>query len=95
MAAYLIVQAKVTDWEKFSEYLKHVPGVIARYQGHYLARGGEIITLEGEEEALRVVLIEFPSLAKAKEWYNSDEYLQIKMLRTGATSASLIAVEGC
>jgi len=95
MAAYVIVQVQVTDWDKFKKYLEETPGTIAQYGGRYVARGGETAILEGEEQTKRVVLIEFPSLQKAKEWYYSDEYQQIKILRAGAAIGSLIAIEGC
>jgi len=95
MAAYVIVQVQVTDWDKFKKYLKETPRTIVRYGGRYVARGGETAILEGEEQTKRVVLIEFPSLQKAKEWYYSDEYKQIKILRAGAAIWSLIAIEGC
>ena len=95
MAAYVIVQAQVTDWDKFSEYLKESPGTVAQYGGRYVARGGETAVLEGEEQTKRVVLIEFPSLQRAKEWYRSEEYQRIRMLRAGACIGSITAVEGC
>ncbi|MEV6649867.1 DUF1330 domain-containing protein [Streptomyces sp. NPDC051219] len=40
------------------------------------------------------VLIEFPDMAKGKEWYNSPEYQQIPSLRTDHTISDLILVEG-
>lgn len=95
MAAYVIVQVEVADWGKFKEYLKESPRAIAQYGGRYIARGGETVILEGQEQAKRVVLIEFPSLKSAKEWYYSKEYQQIKTLRAGAATGSLIAIEGC
>ena len=95
MAAYVIVQAEVTDWDRFSEYLKESPGVIARYGGKYIARGGETIMLEGGNEARRIVLIVFPSMQKVKEWYHSEEYRKVKLLRQGAATGSLIAIDGC
>jgi uncharacterized protein (DUF1330 family) len=94
MAAYVIVQVEVTDWDKFKEYLKETPGTIARYEGQYIARGGQTVVLEGGEKFQRVVLIEFPSLQKAKDWYDSKEYKQIKTLRAGAAIGSIIAIEG-
>jgi len=95
MAAYVIVQVEVTDGDKFKKYLKETPRVIAQYGGRYIARGGETVIFEGEDQTKRVVLIEFPSLQKAKEWYHSEEYQQIKTLRKGAATGSLIAVDGC
>lgn len=95
MAAYVIVQVEVIDWDKYRKYVRETPRVIARYGGKYLVRAGEMVTLEGDEQTRRVVVIEFPSLQKAKEWYHSEEYRQIKPLREGAATATLIAVEGC
>ncbi len=91
----MIVQAEVTDRERFKRYLEESPSVIAKYGGRYIARGGEMATLEGDSFDKRVVLIEFPSLEKAKEWYNSEEYQEIKKLREGAATGLLIAIEGC
>jgi uncharacterized protein (DUF1330 family) len=94
MAAYVIAQVDVTDVDKFKEYMKETPATIARFGGRYLARGGETVVLEGAMYAERVVLIEFPSLEKAREWYDSEEYRRIKPLRAGAATASIIAVDG-
>jgi uncharacterized protein (DUF1330 family) len=95
MAAYVIVQAEVIDWDRFKEYLKESPGVIAKYGGRYIARGGETIMLEGGDESKRTVIIEFPSLQKAREWYDSEEYQRVKSLRQGAATGSILAIDGC
>ena len=94
MAAYVIAQVHVTDGDKFKEYMKKTPETIACHGGRYLARGGETAMLEGDMNAERVVLIEFPSLQRAREWYASEEYQRIKTLRAGAATASIIAVDG-
>jgi uncharacterized protein (DUF1330 family) len=95
MAAYVIVQAEVGNWERFKEYLKASPGIIAQHGGKYIVRGGEQIVLEGGGAAKRIVIIEFPSLQQAQEWYSSEEYQRLKSLRQGVATGSLIAVEGC
>lgn len=94
MAAYIIARVNVTDINQYKEYTKVTPAVIAEFGGKFLARGGETITLEGPEQTHRVVLIEFPSLEKAQEFYNSPEYGEAKNLRIGAATASFIAVDG-
>jgi uncharacterized protein (DUF1330 family) len=86
MPAYVIARVEVTDWDKYNEYLKVGPGTLAQY--------GEKATLEGPEETRRLIILEFPSLARAKEWYNSKEYQDAKKLRAGASVGSLIAIEG-
>jgi uncharacterized protein (DUF1330 family) len=94
MAAYLVARVTVTDPERYGEYLKVSPTVIEKYGGKFIARGGEIVTLEGPEEARRVVLIEFPTLERAKEFYNSPDYQEARKLREGAGTGQLIVIEG-
>lgn len=92
MPAYVIAKVTVTDRDRYREYAKLTPGVIAKFGGRFLARGGEVVTLEGPEERQRVALIEFPSLERAKEFYSSADYCKVKKLREGAATVSLIAV---
>ena len=94
MPAYVIVRVEVTDWGKYNEYLKVGPGTLAQYGGRFIARGGDIVTLEGPEETRRMVILEFPSLGQAKAWYNSKEYQDAKKLRSGASIGSLVAIAG-
>jgi uncharacterized protein (DUF1330 family) len=71
MAAYMIAKVNVTDWDKYNEYIKVTPGIIAKYEGRFIVRGGETVTLEGPQEKWRIVVVEFPDLAKAKAFYHS------------------------
>ena len=63
MTAYILARVDVRDWDRYGEYVKHTPRVIAKFGGRFLIRGGDAVTLEGPAETLRIVLIEFPSLA--------------------------------
>jgi uncharacterized protein (DUF1330 family) len=92
--AYIVVQAEVTNPQRYAEYAKLSPGILAKYGGKFLARGGKTVTLEGPPAKNRVVVIEFPSLEKAEEFYRSPEYTEAKKLREGAATAQFIAVEG-
>lgn len=94
MAAYIIAKVNVTDWEKYNEYIKVTPGIIAKYEGRFIVRGGETVTLEGPQEKWRIVVVEFPDLAKAKAFYHSPEYADAKKIRAGAAEAQFIAVSG-
>ena len=57
-------------------------------------RAGEMVTLEGQEETSRLVVIEFPNLARAKEFYHSTEYTKVRKLREGAAIGQFVVVEG-
>jgi uncharacterized protein (DUF1330 family) len=94
MSAYIIVRVDVRDWDKYREYTRHTPRVLAKFGGRFIARGSEPIVLEGPEEKRRIVLIEFPSLDQARAFYESDDYKAIKKKREDAGEAQLLAVDG-
>ena len=94
MAAYMIVRVSVTDWDKYNQYMKVTPGIIAKHGGKFIVRGGQTVTLEGPPEKWRIVVVEFPDLEKAKEFYHSQDYADAKKIREGAALAQFVAVEG-
>ncbi len=94
MPAYLIARVQVHDPEKYKQYTQRTPAVIAKYGGKFIVRGPEVVTFEGPQESHRIVVIEFPSMERAREWYYSKEYQELKALRAGAATGSFIAVEG-
>jgi uncharacterized protein (DUF1330 family) len=94
MPAYIIVLADVTDPERYAEYTKLTPSVVAQFGGRFIARGGRTETLEGATERRRVVLLEFPSFELASAFYRSHEYQRAKLLRDGAADATFVLVEG-
>ncbi len=94
MAAYIIGRVQVTDWPRYAEYMKQTPGIIAQYGGRFIARGGESMTLEGPEETDRVVILEFPTFAAAKQFFHSEEYQSARTLREGAAVAQFFAIDG-
>ena len=94
MAAYLLARVEVTDWDRYKEYTKKTPGAVAKYGGKFIIRAGEMVTLEGPEEMRRLVLIEFPSFEKAKDFYYSQEYQEAKQLREGAATGQFLVIDG-
>ena len=94
MKGYLLAQIEVTDWNRYRRYIHRTPEVIRKYDGRFLVRGGKPITLEGPTARHRVVLVEFPSVQKAQEFYYSPEYQEVRRLRHGAATGSLMAMEG-
>ena len=94
MSAYMIARINVTDWDKYNQYIKVTPDIIAKYGGRFIVRGGDTVTLEGPEEKWRIVVIEFPDLDKAKKFYHSPEYANAKKIRAGAAEAQFVAISG-
>ena len=94
MAAYMIARINVTDPEQYKKYIAVTPGILANFGAKFIARGGETVTLEGPEETTRIVIVEFPSLDKVREFYNSPEYQEAIKIRKGAAELSLVGVAG-
>ena len=94
MTAYIVARVKVTDPEQYSRYTARTPDCIAAFGGRFLVRGAEPVTLEGPEFRDRMVIIEFPSLERAKAFYNSPEYTEIKALRANAAVGEFVALDG-
>ena len=89
-----MVDVRITDPERAARYAAVSPATVERYGGRYLARGGAISVLEGGWDPKRLVVIEFPSIEKAREWYDSPEYREVRRLREGAGEWRVLLVEG-
>jgi len=94
MPAYLIAQVKIHDPERYKQYSERTPAIIAQYGGRFIARGGASETLEGSASNRRVVIVEFPSMDAARDFYNSHAYQQAKAIRTPVSDAEFVLVEG-
>lgn len=94
MPAYVIVDVEVLDPERYEVYKQLTPASIAVYDGRFLVRGGASETLEGEWQPKRLVVVEFPTIERAKEWWNSTEYAAAKALRQATAHTNMIVAEG-
>jgi uncharacterized protein (DUF1330 family) len=94
MSAYVIVDIAVHDLERYEEYKAIAAPTVHQYDGKYIVRGGRAEQLEGERSPSRVVVLEFPTFARAKEWWASPEYAPAKVLRHETASSEMLLVEG-
>ena len=94
MPAYVIVDIHITDPVRYEEYKKLAAPTIAAFDGRYMVRGGAVTKLEGGRTPGRLVVLEFPTAARATEWWGSDTYAPAKALRQASASAEMILVEG-
>lgn len=94
MSAYWIVQINVTEPGAYEEYKKHTPAAIRNYDGKFIARGGRMLSLEGEGKYSRIVLVEFPTFDQALACYNSPEYQEAMSFRQGAADVQFVVLEG-
>ena len=94
MTAYVVLDIDVTDPVRFAQYRELAPIALSTYGGKYLARGGDAQTLEGSWQPKRVVILEFASSERARQWFDSPEYRQARGLRLAAASTNAIVVQG-
>ena len=95
MSAYCIFDiTQVVDEEKIGEYRQGVGATVEQYGGRYVVKGGEMEVVEGDWRPVRLVVLEFPNLEQARQWYNSEEYRDLKALRLAATHSNGVIVEG-
>lgn len=94
MPAFVIVEVKVNDPARYEEYKALASPAVKKYGGKYIARGGKAEKLEGSEDPNRVVILEFESLSRAKEWWNSKEYTEAKAIRHSCADSRMTVVEG-
>jgi uncharacterized protein (DUF1330 family) len=94
MAAYIIVDVKIHDPEAYEGYKKLTPASIAAYDGKFVVRGGATETLEGDWQPGRIVVLEFPSVERAKEWWSSEMYAPARQIRYNTAESRMIVVEG-
>lgn len=94
MPAYVIVEVSINDPKEYEEYKKLTPAAIAAYDGKFIIRGGQTESLEGDWQPERIVVLEFPSVERAKEWWNSEIYSKAKIIRQRSAKTKMIVVEG-
>ena len=55
---------------------------------------GEVEHLEGDWNPERIVLLEFPSVDKAREWWESETYTRARLVRQRSAETKMIILEG-
>jgi uncharacterized protein (DUF1330 family) len=94
MAAYVISELEVRDTTAMETYRALAAASIAQYGGRYLVRGGAAEAVEGGPPPKTLVIVEFASMARLREWYASVEYAEALKVRRTALERRLTFVEG-
>jgi uncharacterized protein (DUF1330 family) len=79
--------------EDIATYLELIDETLEPFGGTFLVHGGRLLGLEGDWDG-DVVIISFPSVSAAQEWYHSPGYQSILGLRTGNSESVAALVEG-
>jgi len=95
MKAYAIGSVQMRNDSWVQEYAAKTEAIVARHGGRYLVRGVNVEKLEGAVPLPHVmVVIEFPSMARARAWHSDPEYAPLIKLRQSGCDLALILTEG-
>ena len=75
------------------EYIRRIDETLPPFSGRFLSHGKTPEVMEGDWIG-HLVLIEFPDLAHARDWYHSPAYQAIVPLRTNNSDGTAILLEG-
>lgn len=93
--AYVVGQLNIHHPEGYQAYSSQVLGTLSAFGGSFIVRGGDVTVFDGEPIGPRNVVIEFPSMQAAKDWYASQPYQAIVEGRTQHADGYLLVVAGC
>ena len=93
MSAYCFFN-NIIDPAKLEPYKSLMVSAIKQYGGRCVVFGGQFKVIEGDWSPMFPVIIEFPSLEQAYDWYDSDEYQNLKKLRLSAIISNAVFLEG-
>ena len=95
MKGYLVLDLSIKVVEGFLEYAEKIPAFIEKHGGRYIVQGVVPETMEGNWAPERLVILEFPSIEKAKAFLADPEAQSLFSLRHKTSNSQLILVEGC
>ena len=93
MPAYIAFLIDIRDQAAFSGYTRAAAPTYAMYGGGVAMRGPIVDLLEGDLEVrhdTRLVVLQFPSLDRARAWWHSPQYQAAVKLRQHPVSDSRV-----
>ena len=95
MKAYVVGLLDMQSWDWYDEYYQNTSKLIEKHGGRYLASGVKPDVLEGRSTPNAHVILEFPSLEHARNWYQDPDYKKmIKLRQSGGSSEIFIFPKG-
>jgi uncharacterized protein (DUF1330 family) len=94
VSAFVIANVTIEDPVRYEDYKRMVPATLVPFGGRFVARGGQVEVLEGDWRPNRLVILEFPSVERARAWWNSAEYAEARALRQATSRGTLLILEG-
>jgi uncharacterized protein (DUF1330 family) len=94
MPVYLIADVKVTDDKWLPSYATSVHDLVHKHGGKYLARSGNVTTLEGKPlDTSLIALLEFPSAEAVKAFAADPAYAPFAAARQRGSESRLQLID--
>lgn len=94
MSVYFIADIKATDDKWLPSYAASVHHIVHRHGGKYLARSGNVKTLEGKaSDATLIALIEFPSPAAVNALLADPNYAPYAAARRAGSDSRIQLID--
>ncbi|MBL0923108.1 MAG: DUF1330 domain-containing protein [Sphingomonadaceae bacterium] len=94
MPAFIVATVTVSDAAAFGRYVDGIDGLAEQFGGHYVLRGPVTEYLEGgSTPGERVVMLQFDTAERARDFYTCEQYQAAKKHREGAAALTMRLIE--
>jgi len=94
MTVYVIADIKITDDKWVPDYAASVHDLVHKHGGKYLARSGNVKTLEGKPlDTTLIALLEFPSEQAVKAFATDPKYAPFAAARQRGSESRLQMID--
>ena len=94
MPVYMIADIKVTEDKWVPAYAASVHELVHKHGGKYLARSGNVRTLEGKpSDTTMIALVEFPSVEAVEAFASDPQYAPFAAARRRGSESRLQLID--
>jgi len=94
MTVYVIADIKVTDDKWVPAYAAAVHDIVHKHGGKYLARSGNVKTLEGKPlDTTLIALLQFPSAEAVQAFATDPDYARYAAARQAGSESRLQLID--
>lgn len=94
MKAYVFGLLYMDNWDWYEKYYPETAQLISEHGGKYLSSGVKPDMREGEDQPSAYVLLEFPNLESATNWYEDPNYQPLINLRNSGGRSEIFIIPG-
>lgn len=95
MAAYIVVDTRITQPEVYKEYQTRAKPLLEKYGAEILAHGGKLSVKENMLwSPTRIVVMRFPSAEQAEAFYGCPEFQEVLAISKRSAERTLLIVDG-